>query len=190
VAVVGASSDLQGLRGRILEVMLSHPYAGTIYPVSRSTKEVQGRKAYASVTELPQAADLAILIIPAEFVPEELERCGRAGVKAAVILSSGFAEEPGETGLRMQEALRATAERYDMAVVGPNAEGFANKLWFPSIDHVTNEPVGVPARVSAQVAVDSIGFTNSSFMPTFWPGTLSSIVILPLPSPLPLHAHD
>jgi acyl-CoA synthetase (NDP forming) len=126
VAVVGASSDTKGLRGRILEVMLSHPYAGTIYPVSRSATEVQGRKAYCSVAELPEPADLAVLIIPAEFVVEELERCGRAGVKAAVILSSGFAEEPGEAGLRMQEALRATAARYDMAVCGPNSEGFAN----------------------------------------------------------------
>jgi len=126
VAVVGASSDTKGLRGRILEVMLSHPYAGTIYPVSRSATEVQGRKAYASVAELPEPADLAILIIPAEFVVEELERCGRAGVKAAVILSSGFAEEPGETGPRMQEAIRTTAARYDMAVCGPNSEGFAN----------------------------------------------------------------
>jgi acyl-CoA synthetase (NDP forming) len=126
VAVVGASSDTKGLRGRILEVMLSHPYAGKIYPVSRSATEVQGRKAYASVGELPEPADLAILIIPAEFVVEELERCGRAGVKTAVILSSGFAEEPGEAGPRMQEALRATAARYDMAVAGPNSEGFAN----------------------------------------------------------------
>ena len=126
VAVVGASSDTKGLRGRILEVMLSHPYAGTIYPVSRSATEVQGRKAYCSVGELPEPADLAVLIIPAEFVVEELERSGRAGVKAAVILSSGFAEEPGEAGLRMQEALRATAARYDMAVCGPNSEGFAN----------------------------------------------------------------
>ncbi len=109
VAVVGASSDTKGLRGRILEVMLSHPYAGTIYPVSRSATEVQGRKAYASVAELPEPADLAILIIPAEFVPEELERCGRAGIKAAVILSSGFAEEPGEAGSRMQAAIAATA---------------------------------------------------------------------------------
>jgi acyl-CoA synthetase (NDP forming) len=126
IAVVGASSDLHGLRGRILEVMLSHPYAGTIYPVSRSASEVQGRKAYASVADLPEMADLAILIIPAEFVPDELERCGRAGVKAAVILSSGFAEEPGEAGLRMQEAIRTTAACYDMAVCGPNTEGFAN----------------------------------------------------------------
>ena len=126
IAVIGASSDLHGLRGRILEVMLSHPYAGTIYPVSRSASEVQGRKAYASVADLPEPADLAILIIPAEFVPDELERCGRAGVKAAIILGSGFAEEPGEAGSRMQAAIRATAERYDMAVSGPNTEGIAN----------------------------------------------------------------
>ena len=108
------------------ETMLSHPFKGTIYPVSRSAAEVQGRKAYQSVAELPEPADLAILIIPAEFIPDELERCGNAGVKAAVILSSGFAEEPGEAGARMQAAIRATAQRYDMAVSGPNTEGFAN----------------------------------------------------------------
>jgi acyl-CoA synthetase (NDP forming) len=126
VAVVGASSDLHSLRGRILEVMLSHPYAGTIYPVSRSASEVQGHKAYASVADLPETPDLAIVIVPARFVPDELERCGRAGIKAAVILTSGFAEEPGGAGARMQEAIRATAARYDMAVCGPNSEGFVN----------------------------------------------------------------
>src|SRR6476646_6964332 len=102
VAVIGASSDLHSLRGRILEIILSHPYGGKVYPVSRSAAEVQGLKAYPSVDALPAPADLAILIIPAQFVPAELERCGKAGVKAAVILSSGFAEEPGEAGQRMQ----------------------------------------------------------------------------------------
>ncbi len=106
--------------------MLAHPFKGTIYPVSRSAAEVQGLTAYKSVAELPEVPDLAILIIPAEFVPDELERCGKAGVKAAVILSSGFAEEPGGEGARMQAAIRATARRYDMAVTGPNTEGFAN----------------------------------------------------------------
>ncbi|HEY5226711.1 MAG TPA: CoA-binding protein, partial [Methylovirgula sp.] len=120
VAVVGASSDTSGLRGRILEVILSHPYAGKVYPVSRSATEVQGLKAYPSVEALPEPADLAILIVPAQYIPAELERCGRAGIKAAVILSSGFAEEPGETGLRMQAEIAATARRYDMAVSGPN----------------------------------------------------------------------
>ena len=126
VAVVSASSDLKGLRGRILHTMLGHPFGGIIYPISRSAAEVQGRKAYKSVEELPEPVDLVILIIPAEYVPEELERCGRMGIKAAVILSSGFAEEPGGAGARMQDAIRSTAQRYDLAVAGPNSEGFAN----------------------------------------------------------------
>ena len=125
LAVVGASSDLHGLRGRILEIIRSHPFAGRVYPVSRSAAEVQGLKAYASVDALPEVVDLAILIVPAVYVPAELERCGRAGISAAVILSSGFAEE-GEAGTRMQREIVATARRYDMAVSGPNSEGFSN----------------------------------------------------------------
>ena len=125
VAVVGASSDVHGLRGRILEIILSHPFDGKVYPVSRSATEVQGLKAYATVEELPEPVDLAILIIPAQYTPAELERCGRVGVKSAVILSSGFAEE-GEAGTRTQDEIAAIACRYDMAVSGPNTEGFAN----------------------------------------------------------------
>jgi acetate---CoA ligase (ADP-forming) len=126
VAVVGASNDLKGLRGRILEVMLSHPYGGKIYAISRSAKEVQGLKAYATVDELPERIDLAILIIPAEFIVAELERCGRAGIPAVVIPSSGFAEEAGGQGARMQAQIAEIARRYDMTVSGPNTEGFAN----------------------------------------------------------------
>ena len=125
VAVVGASSDTHILRGRVFEIIRGHPFAGEIYPVSRSAAEVQGVKAYPSIEALPQPADLAVLIVPAAYVPAELERCGRAGIKAAVILSSGFAEA-GEAGQRMQREITATARRYDMAVEGPNTEGFAN----------------------------------------------------------------
>jgi acyl-CoA synthetase (NDP forming) len=126
VAVIGASSNTDGLRGRILEIILSHPFSGEIYPVSRSAAEVQGLKAYASVDDLPKPVDLAIIIIPAAYVPAELERCGHSGIKAAIILSSGFAEEPGEIGGRMQNEIAAIARRYDMAVTGPNTEGLAN----------------------------------------------------------------
>jgi acyl-CoA synthetase (NDP forming) len=160
VAVVGASSDVHGLRGRILEVILSHPYEGKIYPVSRSAGEVQGLKAYASVDVLPEVPDLAVLIIPAQFIPAELERCGRAGIKAAVILSSGFAEEPGEAGARMQREIAATAQRYDMAVSGPNTEGFANiaAAFCPTFSPAMDKNAGpiTPSRsLGGQVSVVS-----------------------------------
>ncbi len=126
VAVVGASNDLHSLRGRITDTILAHPYEGKVYPVSRSAEEVQGLKAWKSIDDLPEPVDLAILIIPAQFVMAELERCGKKGIKAAVILSSGFAEEAGGNGARMQDDLTTIAKRYDMAVTGPNSEGFAN----------------------------------------------------------------
>ena len=53
VAIIGASSDTRGLRGRIVQIMRSHPYQGAVYPVSRSETEVQGLKAYKSVADLP-----------------------------------------------------------------------------------------------------------------------------------------
>ena len=161
IAVVGASSDTKGLRGRILEIMLSHPYAGTVYPVSRSAAEVQGVKAYSSVEALPERVDLAILIIPAEFIVAELERCGRAGVPAAVILSSGFAEEPGERGARMQAEIAAIARRYDMAVSGPNTEGFANiaaglcATFSPALDKKSGAISPARALGTGQVSVIS-----------------------------------
>ena len=77
VALVGASADAESLRGRILNVMKGHPFAGKLYPVSRSSTEVMGLKAYPSVADLPERADLAVLIIPAQHIAEELERAAR-----------------------------------------------------------------------------------------------------------------
>jgi acetate---CoA ligase (ADP-forming) len=126
VALIGASPDAESLRGRIMQVMAGHAFQGTLYPVTRSHREVLGRKAYASVADLPAIPDLAVLIIPAQHVCAELERCGKAGVRAAVVLSSGFAEVGGGEGAALQEEMRSIARSYGMAVMGPNSEGFAN----------------------------------------------------------------
>jgi acyl-CoA synthetase (NDP forming) len=85
VVLIGASAEVESLRGRLMHTMLSHPFEGQIYPVTRSHAEVLGRKAYASVRDLPQRPDLAVLIIPAPYIPQALEDCGRAGAKAAVV---------------------------------------------------------------------------------------------------------
>jgi len=158
IALIGASSDTHGLRGRILEILRGHPFAGRIYPVSRSATEVQGLKAYASIADLPEPVDLALLIIPARFVPEELERCAVAGIKAAVILSSGFAEEPGGAGSRLQDEVVAIAQRHDMTVIGPNAEGFANlaaslcATFSPAVE-ASARPLRPPGEGRGEVAV-------------------------------------
>lgn len=126
VAVVGASPNTGILRGRIMHVLGCHPYKGQVYPVSRSNDEVMGLKAYRTVSDLPETVDLAVLIIPAAFVPDTLAECGANGVKAAQIITSGFAEEVAGDGEDLQRRVREIAEQYDMAVCGPNSEGFAN----------------------------------------------------------------
>ena len=168
VAVVGASPDLTNLRGRTLKVMLRHAFAGRIYPVSRSHATVQGLKAYASVAEIPEPVDLAVLIIPAASVLDELERCGEAGVKAALILASGFAEDAAGGGPALQERMGIIARRHDMAVCGPNAEGFANMraalcpTFSPALDELA-VPLVPPWRADGHVAVVSqsggVGFS-------------------------------
>lgn len=126
VAVIGASPNPQRLRGMIMDIMLGQPFAGDIFPVNANHAEIQGRKAFPTVKDIPVTVDLAVLIIPAEAVVDEMERCGAAGVKAAIIITSGFAEQADETGRDLQRRLREIIERYDMAVIGPNAQGFAN----------------------------------------------------------------
>jgi acyl-CoA synthetase (NDP forming) len=126
IALVGASPDKAGIRGRIVDAVRQYGFDGPIYPISRSHDVIDGLTAYPSVSALPEAVDLAIVTIPAVYVPEALDACGEKGVRAAVIISSGFAEEQGEDGAAREDAIRAIVERHDMAVLGPNGEGFLN----------------------------------------------------------------
>ena len=158
IAVIGASPDLHIFRGRTLKVMLGHPFAGRIYPVSRSHAEIQGLRAYRSVAAIPEPVDLAILIIPAEFVPDELDRCGAAGVRAAMIFASGFAETGAPAGQALQDRVAAIAARHGMIVCGPNAEGYANTAaalcptFSPAVDNL-GVPLVPPWRGRGHVAV-------------------------------------
>ena len=128
VAVIGASPDAHIIRGRLMHMLGCHPFPGKIYPVSRSHDEINGLKAYKSVGDIPDRVELAILAIPAANVPDALVECGEAGVRAALIISSGFAEEVGDKGDALQDEIRGIAKKFDLAVSGPNSEGFANLL--------------------------------------------------------------
>ncbi len=128
VAIVGASADTHTLRGRTTQFLIEHGYPGRIYPVTRSQPEVFGLRSYATVAELPEAPDLAVVIVPAAYVVQTLEACGHKGVRAAVVISSGFAEERGEAAQARDQALRRVIERSGIVVCGPNSEGIVNPL--------------------------------------------------------------
>ncbi len=126
VAVVGASRREDSLGGRILPILRQHGFPGEVYPVNPSREQIGGERSYASVSELPAVPDLALVVVAARAVPGVLEECAAAGVRHAVVLSSGFAERRDGTGAELQAALDAARRRSGMRILGPNCEGFIN----------------------------------------------------------------
>ncbi|HXP73867.1 MAG TPA: acetate--CoA ligase family protein [Stellaceae bacterium] len=125
VAVIGASGDTGHVRGRITAQLLNCGYSGRIFLVSPRGGEILGRATYPTIAALPEAVDLALIAIPADAVAGVLEECAAAGVRAAYIFSSGFAEEGGARR-ELQSRIREIARRTGMMVAGPNAVGLMN----------------------------------------------------------------
>ncbi len=168
IALVGASPDRTIIRGRIVEAVTRHGFDGPLHAVSRSHDEIAGIPCHPSVEALPAPVDLAIVAIPAEHVAATLRACGRLGVKAAIVISSGFGEERGEAGAARQRVIAAIAREFDMAVLGPNAEGFLNgrmplaATFSPTVVHVENglRPEGSRGRGIAVVSQSGgVGFS-------------------------------
>ena len=127
IAVLGASPDLHRIRGRLLHQLRENGFPGRIVPVNPSYKEIDGLACYPSVGAVNGPVDLALLAIPAARVVSVLEECAAAGVKNALVISSGFAEEGGESR-KLQTALVDIARRTGIRVCGPNCEGYYNAL--------------------------------------------------------------
>ncbi|MQA83860.1 MAG: CoA-binding protein [Streptosporangiales bacterium] len=121
VALVGAS-DRDGLLGRPLRYLTEFGYAGTVYPVNPRYTEMRGLPCFRSVTALPGPVDLAVLQIPAAKVVDTVAECGEAGIRAVIVLASGFAEI-GHEGRRLQDRLQQAARSAGVRVLGPNCQG-------------------------------------------------------------------
>lgn len=127
IALIGASRDHEKIPGRLLAMLRKNEYPGQIYPVNPNYAEIDGLACYKSIAEIGAPIDLAVVIIPARAVLSALEQCATVGVKNAVIISSGFAEEGGGSAA-MQDAIVALAKRTGMRISGPNAEGFFSQV--------------------------------------------------------------
>jgi acetate---CoA ligase (ADP-forming) len=125
IAVVGATEDRNRVGGRPLHYLRSFGYQGAVYPINPKRDTVQGYQAYASVEDLPEAPDVAVVAVGGDHVQGVLRQCAARGVRSAVLMSSGFGET-GPEGLRRQQALVAEARALGVRLVGPNAQGVAN----------------------------------------------------------------
>jgi len=125
IAVLGASDDPVKIGGRPLAFLLRHGYRGRLFPVNPARATVQGLPAFPSLHAIPEAVDLAIVVVPAERVIEALEAAAAKGVRVAIVFSSGFAEV-GDAGRREQARMGDLARRTGLRVIGPNCQGFAH----------------------------------------------------------------
>jgi acyl-CoA synthetase (NDP forming) len=125
VAIIGASDDPTRIGGRPIAAMLRSGYKGRILPVNPKRETVQGVPCYASVADLPEAPDAALIAVPAKLVPETITALGEKGCKAATLFSAGFAET-GADGEAAQRDLVALAAQHGLRLLGPNTPGVYN----------------------------------------------------------------
>ncbi|MQA14372.1 MAG: GNAT family N-acetyltransferase [Pseudonocardiaceae bacterium] len=125
VAVIGASADREKVGHAVLRNLLRGDFAGPVYPVNAERRSVRGVRAYPSVLDIPDEIDLAVIAVPAADVDEVFDQCLAKGVRALVVVTSGFAEAD-EQGATAERALVTQARTHGMRVVGPNALGVAN----------------------------------------------------------------
>lgn len=124
-AVIGASRDPETIGGRLFRNLVTQPFGGVVYPVNPVAPVVQGITAYRTIAEVPGEVELAFIAVPAAHVTKVAEECGRKGVRALVVISSGFGEV-GPEGLERQHELVAVCRAHGMRLIGPNCMGIAN----------------------------------------------------------------
>ncbi|MBW1980396.1 MAG: acetate--CoA ligase family protein [Deltaproteobacteria bacterium] len=125
VAVIGASTSPDKLGHEILKNIVDSGFTGAIYPVNPKADRILDLPCWAGIKEIPEPPDLAVIIIPARFVPQTLQECGEAGVKGAIIITGGFSEA-GAEGERLQEELVAICGQTGIRLIGPNCQGVNN----------------------------------------------------------------
>lgn len=124
LALIGVSRKT-GDGSNVLENLLYYGFQGRLYPVNPYASEILGIKAYASVKEIPEPVDLAVVSTPRNIVPEVIDECLEKGIRAIIVVAQGFADS-GEEGKQLQEALVARARRRGARILGPNTFGVAN----------------------------------------------------------------
>jgi acyl-CoA synthetase (NDP forming) len=125
IALIGVSSNPLVSGGQPLRFLKEYGYEGGIYPVNPKRPEVQDVKSYASVLDVPETCDLAVIMVAAPLVAGAIRDCGKAGIPYAVVMSAGF--EQGENAESpLQQALKDAIAESGVRVVGPNCTGIVN----------------------------------------------------------------
>jgi acetyltransferase len=151
VVVVGASTSPEKLGYGAARNLVYSGYNGAIHFVSQKTGTLFNHPLYSDLSQVPDPVDLAILIVPAPATPETLEACGQRGIRAAIVVASGF-REAGKEGAALEAQCLEVARRHGIRMVGPNCIG--------SLD--THLPLDTTFLAPPMPARGNIGFVSHS----------------------------
>lgn len=125
IAVIGASDSPAKIGNVILRNLQDGGFPGVLYPINPKSQRILDLPCFKNVKDIPDPVDLAMVIVPARFVPQTIKDCGQKGVKAAVVITGGFSEA-GPEGEKLQEEMAKVARDYGVRLIGPNCQGVNN----------------------------------------------------------------
>jgi len=154
IAVIGASREPGTVGHEVFRALLAGGFAGPVYPVNRAAGHVAAVRAYATVEDVPDDVDLAVVAVPAAEVPATVASCGRHGVGGLVVLSTGSGDdELGATGRR---ELVELARRHGMRLIGPGSLGVLDTDPEVSLSATLATAVVRPGRVALSAQSGSL----------------------------------
>ncbi len=168
IAVVGASADRTKIRGTLFHQLAASGYTGRLYPITASAPDIDGFPCFPSIGAVGAAIDLAIIAIPPDAVLGVLEDCAAAGVRSALVLTSGFAEQGGPQA-EAQDRMSALARSSGMRICGPNSVGFFNTIvrvaatFSPAVAAKPGQPSVPPVPRRVGVVSQSGGMAFASY---------------------------
>ncbi|MEU8270790.1 acetate--CoA ligase family protein [Sphaerisporangium sp. NPDC049002] len=124
LAMVGASNSPTRIGGTVFANLL-RAFPGEVHPVHPKDEVVQGRQAFRTVADLPEAVDMAVIAVPAPAVVDVVAACAARGIGGATVITSGFAEA-GPEGRALQDRLTEVSRDTGIRVIGPNCIGYMN----------------------------------------------------------------
>ncbi len=125
VAVIGATNRHGAIGREILHNIIDYEFEGKVFPVNPTKSVIHSIKAYSTILDVPDAVDLAVIVVPKEHVLKVVDQCGEKGVRGLVVITAGF-KETGEAGAKLEEQLLAKVRQYNMRMLGPNCFGVIN----------------------------------------------------------------
>ena len=157
VAVIGASEKKGSIGFLILKNIITNGFKGDIFPVNPKYGSIMGLPSYAGIEQIGSAVDMAVIVVPINFVPEIVESCGRAGLAGAVIISSG-GREIGEKGQAIEADILEKARKYKLRIVGPNCLGIVNtsKTLNASFAHLFPQPGNIAFLSQSGAMITSV----------------------------------